>query len=180
MENEELNEQGDNAPAQTDVDTGSQDISSQPLQDNKEKEKARIAYQERKKQQSPDLSAKLDEIREELRAELRAEREAEALAEVASSDEEREAIRDALNNKIKRTGNLLEDLRVAKIVANSAKYEQVAREAGNVQNAKGFGQRTSGAVYGGESSESPYSPSQQALLARYGLDPKTGKPLPKN
>lgn len=163
---------------------------SEHYKDNKEETPSKsqddIAFEkfkERKKQREekkPDVDIKeeLSAIEARLRAEFRAEKEAEAIRAAASSDDEAERIEYILETKVKRTDNFKEDLATAKFLANKDKYENIAKESGAMANAQNAGARTSG-ITADAGTESQFSAKEQELFAKFGLDPKTGKPLKK-
>lgn len=191
MNNEEFKEEGG-----TPVDDGTQQPESQeptPKDEPKpEKEKgdsdyksnkelSQKAYQERQNKRK-EKEASIDEIIEqkvaerlsEVESRLNAEKETEFINSISSSQEEADKIREALNDRVKRSGNLSEDIQLAKLIANRENIENLQKEESSMKKGRRMGSFSSPASM--EGSDTPqYSDREKALLASFNIDPKTGK-----
>lgn len=172
--------QNTNSDAQQDSNVDSSAEETKESQDDyykKEltKEEKRLGYNQRKKD-TPKSGVDenlLEQKLQELRGELLAEKEQEYINSFSSSQDEANLIKHHLNNTIKRTGNLIEDIKTAQFIANRGKYEQAVKEIPAIQNAQKFGRVVQGQMK--QSGGPQYSPEEIALMSKYGVDPTTGK-----
>lgn len=180
---EELKKEGEEiVVVPTETTEGTQPKVEDIYKKDLEKEQNRSGYQNRKKLEGADdiVEERVNKRLEEFEKRMRSEKEADVIASVASNEDEAELIKYHLNETIKRTDSLAEDIKRAKFLANQSKYEQIEKELPAISAAQRTGNRSSGASYGSEVSKAEtYSDRERALMARFNIDPETGKVLSK-
>jgi hypothetical protein len=168
-------------PTTEEKETGvSEDSTEDYYKKELSKEEKRLAYLSRKQKESKDESDKkyidediLEQKMSSLRQELLQEKEMDFVKSVSSSEDQAKLIFHHLENTVKRTGDLVEDVKLARFLANRNKYEQLEKELPAIQNSQRFGRTVQGQPQ--ENNQKNYSPQELALMAKFGIDPNTGK-----
>jgi hypothetical protein len=123
----------------------------------------------------------LDKVNEIVQAEvgnLRSEfyeKQEDAIIDSMTTDQgEKDSIKNHLKNTIKRTGNLIEDVKTARVLANGHKLESLSNEAKAVRRSQMQSGGSAPAEYVPDNSDAlNLSDRELSMVTRFGLDPKT-------